>query len=321
MNSWIVRVELPSGITGEQRDLLAQIFLRTARALSFLGMEDWSVSLPSSVKVLGIEAEFHDLAEFRVTNAPFVLYFGKEKDGKIFRKLLASAVEGLRISSPRRQAKKDWMKEWRKHYRPVELRGGGERLWIIPAWQKAPSKARGALALKIYPGQAFGTGTHATTKLCLELFLGVSGSFPLRALKVWDFGAGTGILAIAAGKWAAREKRKLRLTATEIDPVAREQCRKNARINRVKMVCNGTARDGAGKFDLVFANVLAPVLLKEKKVLARSLAPGAHLILSGLLAKEVEDFLPKFLQGARGLELVEERRQGDWSALLLRWQS
>lgn len=307
-SSYFVRMKLPE-ISGTQRELFSQLLVRLASNFSFLGLEDWSVDLPSHVKVLGIEREFHDLTKKGKQNAEACAYFAKRSDAKAYGQLLAKAFADLKVSGPHAQAPKDWMKVWRKHYKPVSFSEAGTSLAIVPAWQKRPAK----IAVRIFPGQAFGTGTHPTTRLCLRLFLRRRGQLP-NNFSLLDFGSGTGILALSALTLAKAEKKKIKALAVESDPDALDQSRKNAKINGVK--CGyGKTIPGGRRFDLVFANVLSPVLLQEKKTLANALKPRGLLLLSGILAVDGKKFIREFSQP--GLKVAEELREEDWISFAL----
>ena len=299
--TFFVRLALPVDLSVESRDSLAQIVTRLATRFSFQGLEDWSVDVKNS-RVLGAETEFQDLSRAGTVKPEMRVYFAKKSDGALFGKILGSAFSELRIFPPRELKPRDWMKLWRKHYRTQTLREGKARLHVVPAWKKAP---QGGASVRITPGQAFGTGTHPTTQLCLRLLL----RHAPQAKQVLDFGAGTGVLLIAAQKLTGA-----RGLAVESDATALGQCRKNARLNRARGLRFSLKTDGK-KYDLVFANVLAPVLLAKKAKLHRALAPGGLIFLSGLLGEEAADFLKNF----RGkLELVERLDQGDWAAIALR---
>lgn len=300
MSSYFVKIQLPEGVGGEARDAFSALVARLAGKFSFQGLEDWSVDLGKGEKVLGVEAEFHDLRGRGKMSREMRVYFGAKAHAGEFRAALLTLVEGVAVGAPRPLAKRDWMKEWRKHYKVQKVSAGARCLWIVPAWKKGP--ARGA-KVRIYPGQAFGTGTHATTQLCLKLYLkyGAGSS-------VLDFGAGTGLLAIAASLDGFRG------LCVESDPIALAQCRVNLRLNKVKMPAVRATPPGR-RFDLVFANVLSPVLLKERVRLKAAVAPGGLLILSGILAKEARAFLRGF--GSAGFALRELATQGDWAAIAL----
>jgi ribosomal protein L11 methyltransferase len=310
--STYVRIELPATIGLESREALAELVLRLASRFSFQGLEDWAVDVPRS-RVLGAEREFLDLRQAGELKPEMRVYFGRKDHASIFSRALKAGFSDLKVSAPRKLVARDWMKEWRKHYKVQKIREGEATLAIVPAWKKSP---RATLALRISPGQAFGTGTHGTTQLCLRLFLRHCARLPgAGSLRVLDFGAGTGVLAIAAEKWAGREGRSFRGLAVESDPVALEQCGKNLRLNRSRAIRFARKAPARGNYHLVFANVLAPVLIEQRKFLLSAVAPGGLLILSGILASEAEDFLGKFR--APGFARVEVAQQGDWSAVLL----
>ena len=299
MSTFFVRILLPKKI--ENREALSDLVARVASRFSFQGLEDWQVSLDKSTKVLGVETEFHDLRLQGKQSQEMKVYFAKSPHAKAFSRLLSAVLPELKISSPRELKKTDWMKEWRKYFRTQKISQGRKKIYIVPAWKKSPK----GLAVRIYPGQAFGTGTHPTTRLCLQLMLKEEEKL---GEKILDFGAGTGILAIAAAKM----KKNAKIVAVESDVVGMEQCEKNIRINGLKIPVQNKIR-GSG-YDFILANVLAPVLLAKRKDFARRLKRGGHLVLSGILRKESLKFQKEF-QGA-GLGLQRQLAEGDWVALL-----
>ncbi|MGZ3695210.1 MAG: 50S ribosomal protein L11 methyltransferase [Bdellovibrionota bacterium] len=301
-DSFFVRINV-KGLERIQREALSTLVIRLASRFSFRGLEDWTVDLASSTKILGAEREFHDLQGLGKTSEQLVVYFGSRKDAASFGDILRNAFADLSVSKPIRQVKRDWMKTWRKYYKPVRLREAGTTLVITPAWRAAP---KGVASVRIYPGQAFGTGTHPTTRLCLRLYL----QHRQETKSILDFGAGTGILVLGA---MAVDK-KVRGLAVESDPEALDQARKNARINRAKL--KFSLKMSKGAYDLVFANVLAPVLVTEKKKLAAAVKKGGVIILSGILKSEGAKFLRDFK--VPGLKLVEELSEGDWVAFAMR---
>jgi ribosomal protein L11 methyltransferase len=214
---------------------------------------------------------------------------------------VAASFPELKVQSPKIAPQVDWVKKWKKYYKPVKIRPNlhSPALWILPAW----IKRKVPLKIKINPGQAFGTGTHATTQLCLDLFLSTKTKFK----RVLDFGAGTGILAMAAVKRDGANAHCI-----EIDPTARIQLKKNLKLNHVNAKIINKPQ---GQYDLIFANVLAPVLLEHKKTLLSALKPGGVLILSGLLRREPHQFLKEFLPKKR--RQLALKTQGDWAAVLI----
>lgn len=212
----------------------------------------------------------------------------------------------------------NWAEAWKVHYRPVSI---GERLMIVPAWLGVPEEGR--LPVRIDPGMAFGTGTHPTTQLCLELIekiLVEPDANPLET-DVIDLGCGTAILAIAALKLGAR-----RALGVDIDLEAVQAARENVEMNgvsdRIELARGSLDEIQRGVFsirraNLVLANILAPVLVRLLDAgLADLRFPGGSLVLSGILAEQT----PEVESAARrhGLHLVEQAQSGDWVALWLK---
>jgi ribosomal protein L11 methyltransferase len=178
----------------------------------------------------------------------------------------------------------DWANAWRAHFRPSRI---GRRLVVAPSWEDY-RRRRGEVVLRLDPGMAFGTGTHASSILCLLALERAA----LQGCRVLDVGTGSGILAIAAALLGAA-----RVTALDVDPVAVRTAAANAAENGVTgsvAVLEGDLRGiepaltgaGAVPADAVVANLTADVILGLAPVLARCVAPGGWLVVSGLIATE-----------------------------------
>ena len=170
-----------------------------------------------------------------------------------------------------------WEREWLKDFRPLRF---GRRLWVAPAGQRPDAPAH--VVLELDPGLAFGTGTHATTALCLEWLDGrIQGGE-----RVLDYGCGSGILALAALKLGA-----LSAVAFDIDPQAliatRENAVKNGLAPHIDVAQQVEAV--AGAFDVVLANILAGPLVELAPRLARLARPGGEIVLAGLLARQAAE--------------------------------
>jgi ribosomal protein L11 methyltransferase len=210
-------------------------------------------------------------------------------------------------------ADQNWMEAWKGHYKPILI---GERLVIVPAWLDSPDPAR--IAIKIDPGMAFGTGTHPTTQLCLELI--EKGMQDLGGLNVIDVGCGSGILSIAALKLGAA-----RALGVDIDPESVRNSRENADANGIgeELILGiGSVKDILeGRFafhtaQLVVANILAPVIIRLFGFgLADLLEPEGVLILSGILQEQSQGVVEA--AQTKGLIMNEKRQMGDWVALAL----
>jgi ribosomal protein L11 methyltransferase len=170
----------------------------------------------------------------------------------------------------------DWAREWMKHYEPLAFAGG--RLWVVPSWLTAPDPT--AVNLVLDPGMAFGTGTHQSTALCLEWLL----SAPLAHRRVLDWGAGSGILAIAALRLGAAEA-----CATDVDPAANRVTLENAERNGVSAHLRCLLPDDVPveAFDILIANILLEPLLGLAGRLRERAAADARLVTSGVLDRQV----------------------------------
>ncbi|MCK6581926.1 MAG: 50S ribosomal protein L11 methyltransferase [Anaerolineales bacterium] len=229
-------------------------------------------------------------------------------------------------------ADQNWMEAWKQHYKPILI---GEGLLILPAWLENPDPKR--IPIKIDPGMAFGTGTHPTTQLCLEL-MEISfderrktkegdsfiPSAKLRAgfpLSVIDVGCGSGILSIAAIKLGAKT-----VLGVDIDIESVKNSRENADVNGVGeelLLGQGSVTEVlAGQFafksaPLVVANILAPVLIRLFDAgLADLIQPNGEIILSGILDHQAESVIEA--GQAKGLKRGEVRQMKDWVAISMK---
>jgi ribosomal protein L11 methyltransferase len=221
-------------------------------------------------------------------------------------------IQPLPAASFRTVEETNWAEAWKVHYRPISI---GKNLVIVPAWLENPDQSR--VAIRIDPGMAFGTGTHPTTQLCLELIEYFYRSKTSTGAVI-DIGCGSGILTIAALKLGAQYG-----LGVDIDPEAVAASRENAVLNGVEgrlELSLGSLSDvrsgdhSIAQAPLVLANILAPVLVSLlDEGLGELTSPDGWLVLSGILAEQstsVEAALQK-----NGLELVEKRQIGDWVAL------
>ena len=170
----------------------------------------------------------------------------------------------------------DWVRLTQAQFGPSRIADG---FWIVPTWSEVPSEARQVIRLD--PGRAFGTGTHPTTRMCLRWIVehGDAGVAWPRAL---DYGCGSGVLAIAASRFGARE-----VDAVDVDPAAVETTRANAIANGV-VVRAGAPDIAAGRYALVVANILAAPLELLAPALAALVADGGDLVLSGVLDRQAD---------------------------------
>jgi len=206
----------------------------------------------------------------------------------------------------------DWANSWKANFKPTRI---GERLVIKPSWESYAAAA-GDIVLELDPGMAFGTGTHATTRLCLELLEKLV--YQEAAFKenrtVLDVGCGSGVLGIAAALFGAAK-----VVAIDIDPIAIDVTTENAAINKVEHIVAASETPIAAVGDdyaIVLANILAEELVKMGGLLTDRVAAGGFLVLSGILTEREAFVLAGF--GHLPLQLHSVTRQEEWCCIVFR---
>lgn len=198
---------------------------------------------------------------------------------------------------------RDWVRAWLDDYRPMRF---GENLWVCPKHETV--HAENAIVLQLDPGMAFGTGSHASTALCLEWL----DANPPRGHLVIDYGCGSGILAIAAALLGARYA-----YAVDIDPQALVATQDNAAYNQIdSCVETRDAQDlTPNKADLVLANILAGPLIELAPELSQLVRPGGTLVMAGLLEQQAASVQSAYINQ---FEFEPARSRDGWSCLVAR---
>jgi ribosomal protein L11 methyltransferase len=225
--------------------------------------------------------------------------YGPPGELPVLPDLRAAAGEAL-VDISTSEIADDWADRWRSFHKPLVLDG---RLTVRPPWEP---RGETQLDVVIDPGQAFGTGAHATTRLCLELMLGL----PQAVGSLVDLGCGSGVLAIVAAKLGYSP-----VTALDNDPAAVEATLANAAANDVELAVRrfDLRAEPVPAADLIVANLLAPLLLGWA---AASPTPAARRVIAGgILAGEADRVAAAF--AATGLHERGRRWGGEWVALLL----
>ena len=205
-------------------------------------------------------------------------------------------------------ADQDWLAEWKKGYEPIAI---GRRLLVCPSWRIDQARNTDRVVIEIDPGMAFGTGTHETTRGCLEMLE-----------KYWqggsllDVGAGTGILAIAAIKLHPGS----RVVGFDVDPEAVAVALDNAAINgvadEIEIEVNKLSSFHGQEFDFVLANLTADVIIPLSSDFPQVLKPQGALIVSGILREQTDDV--RAALESRNLSVIEMKPDGDWVTIALR---
>ncbi|KAF1055822.1 MAG: Ribosomal protein L11 methyltransferase [Burkholderia gladioli] len=217
--------------------------------------------------------------------------------------LLAAAANeiGLDLApafSVREVEEQDWVRVTQSQFDPITI---GERIWVAPSWHDAPDPD--ALVLELDPGLAFGTGSHPTTRLCMEWLEQTVQA----GQSVLDYGCGSGILAILAKKCGAGD-----VTGIDIDPQAVESARHNSARNRADVAYGLPDDCPVGEFDIVVANILSNPLKLMASMLASKVKPGGRIALSGVLARQADEVASVY---ARYVDISVWREHEGWVCL------
>jgi ribosomal protein L11 methyltransferase len=204
---------------------------------------------------------------------------------------------------------KNWANSWRRFFTPHKV---GRMLWITPPWIDPPRSRRRHI-ITIEPGMAFGTGTHATTRGCLEFLEEIVPRFDGAELNALDVGTGSGILAIALAKLGAAS-----VVALDNDPTALKVARGNVKVNgaerRVRLA-NSRVEKIDDCFGVVVANLTAETIIALAAALEERVADGGYLVLSGILKLKAGQVRRRFAPAS--FRLVRQSREKEWVTLLL----
>ena len=231
-------------------------------------------------------------------------YLVDDEDGRAILRSLRERYPGLQVSYVEDS---DWENNWREFYKPIPV---GEKLVVVPEWEPIPEDGR--LALRLDPGLIFGTGSHATTQMCLAAL----ERFVTPETRVLDLGCGSGILGIGALVLGARS-----CLGCDIDPKAPDVVRMNAALNGIGpdqlSVCAGDIltdqslrRSFGGDYDLVLANIVSDVILPLSRFVRDFMKPGGVFICSGIIEGRQDEVRSALLRA--GLRILEHRSQEDW---------
>jgi ribosomal protein L11 methyltransferase len=217
--------------------------------------------------------------------------------------LVAAAANEIKLSpipayTVREVEEQDWVRVTQSQFEPIHI---GEHIWVVPSWHDAPEPD--AVVLELDPGLAFGTGSHPTTRLCMEWL----EQHVQPGERTLDYGCGSGILAIVAKKLGAGET-----VGVDIDPNAVEASRYNAERNHVEATFALPDDAPEGTFDLVVANILSNPLKLMAAMLCARVRPGGRLILSGVLERQAEEVAAAY---ASAIPLTVWRARDGWVCL------
>ncbi|MBR7098254.1 MAG: 50S ribosomal protein L11 methyltransferase [Clostridia bacterium] len=222
-------------------------------------------------------------------------------------RLSAASIEPIKVETVGVR-EEDWANSWKEYYKPLRI---GKRLVIVPAWEKYDA-APDDLIVRMDPGMAFGTGTHETTRLVIELL----EKYTKEGCRMLDVGTGSGILAICASKLGASE-----CFAYDIDPMAVRVANENIKdsgLTNIRCEVSDLLRqaDRSRPYDLICANLVADIIIRMIPDLAPFMDEHTVLLASGIILSRSEDVISCFEK--YGYEIVEMPVENDWCALAVR---
>lgn len=240
-------------------------------------------------------------------------YFAEEDNieeilGYVNEKLVELKEMGIDLGEAKVEHEKmyeeDWANTWKQYYKPSKV---GEKIVVKPIWEEYEQK-EGELVVNLDPGMAFGTGTHETTRMCIQAL----EKYVKEESTVFDVGCGSGILAIAAAKLGAKLA-----VGVDLDPVAVESSIENVgynNLNNIEILHGNLVEVIDGKSDIVVANILAEIICILTDDVKRVMKDGGVFITSGIIHDRVDMVCEKL--EATGFEVIERNRDGEWNCIV-----
>lgn len=278
----------------EVEEAVAELFERTCRQPAALATDEETLITEASVY-------FQDTREWTQRHQAAI----ERGLDRLRAAGIAIGRTRLRIRSLRVQ---DWAHSWKRHFKPLDI---GGKLLVRPSWSRRRPMA-GQVEVVLDPGLSFGTGQHPTTAFCLEQVVRHRPQGKSRSML--DIGTGSGILAISGCKLGYTP-----VAAFDYDPAAVRAAAENVKRNGVEQALRPARRDltrqpkaSATCYDLVCANLLADLLLRERERIVARVVPGGVLVLAGILAREFRTVRRAYEE--RGLKLIATRHVNEWQS-------
>ena len=271
-------------------------------------MEDYSHLEEEAMEIAHIDLIDEELLQKDREHAVIHVYISPEENPAEAVSYLEERYNALNIQHTitlDNCVKEDWINNWKKYFHPIPV---GEKLLIRPLWEEQ-CDPQGRIVLDLEPGLAFGTGTHETTRLCLELL----EKYMVPGCDFLDMGCGSGILSVAALLLGAKSA-----VGVDIDPLAVKTAVENANTNHVGEkftgICGNLAEKVTGKFQVVAANIVADIVILLSKDAPRFLEKDSVYLISGIIDTREQDVLDAIGDTFRVLERREEK---GWIAMAL----
>lgn len=287
----------------------------TDRAAAIISMLDNGIMI-EDYSDFALNGMYGELVDESILNAnrdiaKISIFVPEEKNLAEYVEFIDAKLTAERISYERAiegMEEEDWADSWKKYFKPIPL----GRVTIVPAWEDY-REGEGEVVIRIDPGMAFGTGTHETTRLVIKIMQ----DEVLGGERVLDVGCGSGILSICASKLGAAS-----CNAYDIDPVAVKVTRENVKSSGcgnikadVSDLLLGVERISGG-YNVCVANIVADIILRMLPDIESYLAPGAPIILSGIVKEREADI--KNSAASLGYKILRTEYENDWVAVMIR---
>ncbi len=269
-------------------------------------IEDYSNLEEEAWEIAHIDLIDEDLLQKDRTKALVHIYISPEESPAeavafLRERYTAEGIENEIALDP--CVEEDWINNWKQYFKPIPV---GEKLLIRPTWEEVEDSG-GRTVLDLDPGLAFGTGTHETTRLCMELL----EKYVQPGMDVLDVGCGSGILSVAALLLGAQKA-----VGVDIDELAVKTADENAAINHVAErftgICGNLTDKVTGKYDIVVANIVADVIIMLTKDVEQFMKPDTVYLMSGIIDTREQDVLAAVEQH---FEIIDRKEEKGWVAL------
>lgn len=315
-------------ITTTQEGLEAVSAALDAAGVAQVVLEEGSEQIEAELADVAKYWDFADAQELASAQGPAVkAYISDLPESEPLLEAVRGTVERLKNTdvgldlgalelTERKVDDEDWANNWKAYYKPLAI---GEKLLVKPSWEPVPDgMAEGRVVVEMDPGMVFGTGTHQTTRMCLEFL----EKLVKPGMKVADFGCGSGILSIAALLLGADHA-----VGVDIDPVADQTVMENVRMNGVdeekyETLIGDILSDSSvqasvadrGKYDIIVANIVAGIIIPLSALVPAYCDSGVPFLVSGIIREREEEVLAALREN--GFEPAEIHRDEEWVAIL-----
>lgn len=302
MNDWTeIQIEIPVSYVDEA-SAIAQMVVPYG-----IYVEDYSDLMEEAPKIAHIDLIDEDLMAKNCDIAIIHIYISPEENPAEALSFLRERLDSENISHTLRTdtiKEEDWAFGWKKYYHPLRI---GEHIVVCPSWESC-SLEPGDIMLQLDPGMAFGTGTHETTRLCLQML----EKFVKPGMDILDVGCGSGILSICGVLLGGSSAVGVDIDQTAVK-VANENAEMNHVENKISFLCGDLTDKVSGKYQVICANIVADVVIRMIPNIGDFMDDGAILLVSGIIESRLDEVVEAL--NAYGYQVIDSREEKGWCAM------